>query len=172
MMAEGSGSGAEVSSELRPQRRGRSIAMDDAEVDAFLALERTCRVATVGADGTPHVMPMWFVWQDGSVWLNSIVRSQRWTDLTRTPDVAVVIDAGTEFHELRGVEVRGVIEQVGDVPRTDRPDPELAEPERLMGRKYAPSGEFHPDGRHAWLRVRPRKVVSWDFRKNPALRPS
>jgi hypothetical protein len=26
------------------------------------------------------------------------------------------------------------------------------------------------DGRHAWLRIRPEKFVSWDFRKSPALR--
>jgi hypothetical protein len=157
---------------LRPQRRGRSIAMTEEELDRFLRDERTCRVGTVGADGSPHVMPMWFVWHDRSIWLNSIVASQRWKDLTRDPHVALVVDAGVEFHELRGVEVRGLIEQVGDVPRTTLAQPELAEPERLMARKYARSGEFVPDGRHAWLRVRPSKVVSWDFRKNQALRPS
>jgi nitroimidazol reductase NimA-like FMN-containing flavoprotein (pyridoxamine 5'-phosphate oxidase superfamily) len=32
----------------RAQRRGRAIAMTAAEVDEFLATERTCRVATVG----------------------------------------------------------------------------------------------------------------------------
>lgn len=157
---------------VRPQRRGRSIAMSEQEVDWFMHEERTCRVATVGADGTPHVMPLWFVWHDRSVWLNSIVKSQRWTDLTRDPHVAVVVDAGHDFHELRGVEVRGTIEQVGDVPRTTRAQPELVEPERLMARKYSRSGEFVPDGRHAWLRVRPTKLVSWDFRKNPGLKPS
>ena len=158
--------------QLRPQRRGRSIAMTDQEVADFLAEQRTCRVATVGSDGTPHVMPMWFVWHDRSVWLSSIVKSQRWADLTRDPHVAVVVDAGTEFHELRGVEVRGTIDQVGDVPRTASHRPELVEPERLMACKYANSAEYRPDGRHAWLRVRPTKLVSWDFRKNPALRPS
>ena len=32
------------------------------EVDAFLGGQRTCRVATAGADGAPHVSPLWFVW--------------------------------------------------------------------------------------------------------------
>ncbi|WP_198412577.1 pyridoxamine 5'-phosphate oxidase family protein [Nocardioides mangrovicus] len=146
--------------------------MSEREVDGFMRTERTCRVATVGADGTPHVMPLWFVWHDRSVWLSSIVKSQRWADLTRDPHVAVVVDAGTEFHELRGVEVRGEVEQVGDVPRTSRIDPELVEPERLMASKYSRSGEFVPDGRHAWLRVRPSKLVSWDFRKSAAPRTS
>lgn len=147
------------------QRRGRAIAMTAAEVDAFLAAERTCRVATIGPDGRPHVVPLWFVWDGTALWLNSVVRSQRWTDLKRDPRAGVVIDAGVEFRELRGVELSGFVTPVGDVPRTSAPDPRLTEPERLFARKYAGSDEFTPDGRHAWLRLTPDKVTSWDFRK-------
>jgi hypothetical protein len=154
------------------QRRGRSIAMDRAEVDGFLARERTCRVASSGSDGGPHVAPLWFVWDGVALWLNSLVRSQRWTDLSRDPRVAVVVDAGTEFAELRGVEIRGRAVPVGEVPRGAGVVPELAAPEALFARKYAGTDTFQPDGRHAWLRVIPEKLVSWDFRKNPALRSS
>ena len=45
-----------------PQRRGRRIAMTPEECNAFLSTERTCRVGTVGANGLPHVSPLWFVW--------------------------------------------------------------------------------------------------------------
>jgi hypothetical protein len=41
----------------------------------------------------------------------------------------------------------------------------LAEPERLMAGRYFGSGAMIHDGRHAWLRVTPRKITSWDFRK-------
>jgi PPOX class probable F420-dependent enzyme len=156
--------------QVKQQRRGRAIAMSPAEVDDFLRGEHTCRVATVGGDGQPHVAPLWFVWDGSALWLNSIVRSQRWADLDRDPRIAVVVDAGTEFWELRGVELAGRVEVVGDVPRTTGADPELTEPERLFARKYRGAEEFTPDGRHAWLRVRAEKIASWDFRKNPALR--
>jgi len=154
------------------QRRGRRIAMTAEEVDAFLAAERTCRVATTGGDGQPHVAPLWFVWDGAELWLNSLVRSQRWTDLARDPRIAVVVDAGTEYWELRGVELTGRAEIVGDVPRGAEPVADLAGPERLFARKYQGGDDFAPDGRHGWLRVRPDRVVSWDFRKNPALRAS
>jgi hypothetical protein len=155
--------------QVREQRRGKAIAMSPQEVDDFLGSAHTCRVATVGGDGQPHVAPLWFVWDGTFLWLNSIVRSQRWTDLARDPRIAVVVDAGTEFWELRGVEIAGRVEVVGDVPRGSGADPALVEPEQLFGRKYM-GGEFVSDGRHAWLRIRPEKVTSWDFRKNPALR--
>ncbi len=151
------------------QRRGRAIAMTPAEVDEFLGGERTCRVATCGADGRPHVAPLWFVWDGTSLWLNSLVRSQRWTDLARDPRVAVVVDAGVGFAELRGVELTGSVEPVGEIPRQAEPHrelaAELAEPELLFARKYTGGDTFHADGRHGWLRLTPEKLTSWDFRK-------
>jgi Pyridoxamine 5'-phosphate oxidase len=147
------------------QRRGRAIAMTAAEVDEFLTAERTCRVATVGRDGRPHVAPLWFVWDGTSLWLNSVVRSQRWTDLERDQRIAVVVDGGVEFGELRGVELSGAVVPVGDVPRTTAPEPALATAESLFARKYTGRDEYTPDGRHAWLMLTPDKLVSWDFRK-------
>jgi pyridoxamine 5'-phosphate oxidase-like protein len=135
------------------------------EVDAFLTAERTCRVATTGPDGRPHVVPLWFVWTGGALWLTSLVRSRRWTDLARDPRVAVVVDTGELYGELRGIEISGTAWPVGDVPRGTAEHPELAEPERLFARKYAGVDDFVPDGRHAWLRIEPEKLVSWDFRK-------
>ena len=43
----------------------------------------------------------------------------------------------------------------------------LALPERLWARKYHGSDTMTYDGRHAWLRLTPEKIVSWDFRKLP-----
>jgi Pyridoxamine 5'-phosphate oxidase len=149
----------------RSQRRGRAIAMTAAEVDEFLAAERTGRVATSGKDGRPHVVPLWFVWDSGALWLSSVVRSQRWTDLMRDPRVAVVVDAGTGYTELRGVELSGAVVPVGDVPRTATPDLVLDQIEQLFADKYTGGVKAPADGRHAWLRLTPEKLVSWDFRK-------
>lgn len=150
---------------VRQQRRGRAIAMTPEEVDAFLAEERTCRAATVGKDGSPHVAPLWFVWDGTFVWLNSVVRSQRWTDLGRDPRIAVVVDGGEEFGDLRGVEIRGTVRVVGDVPRGTDPDGALHGVELAFARKYTGKDEFVADGRHAWLRITPESIASWDFRK-------
>jgi hypothetical protein len=138
--------------------------MTEEERDAFLASERTCRVATVGGDGAPHVTPLWFAWDGESLWLTSLVNSQRWTDLQRDGRISVVVDAGTEYTELRGVEIQGQAVPVGEVPRIGQPVPELQRPEHLFADKYA-GGRTSHDGRHAWLRVMPEKMTSWDFRK-------
>ncbi len=134
------------------------------ELDAFLGSERTCRVATAGSDG-PHVTALWFVWDGTSLWLYSIIASQRWSDLGRDPRVAVLVDTGHDYSELRGAELRGRVEVVGEVPRTRRPDSELETPERLFAGKYIGTDTMIHDERHAWLRLTPERIVSWDFRK-------
>jgi hypothetical protein len=139
--------------------------MSPQELDSFLAEERTCRVASVGPSG-PHVTPLWFVWATGAIWLYSLTRSQRWIDILRTPRIAIVIDSGHGYAELRGVEFSGDAEVVGEAPRTGAPaDPRLDEPERLFARKYTDTDEMTHDGRHGWLRIEPVSTRSWDFRK-------
>ncbi|MDQ0778736.1 PPOX class probable F420-dependent enzyme [Streptomyces aurantiacus] len=151
------------------QRRGRRIMMTPAELDEFLTARRTCRVATVSADGAPHVSTLWFAWDGTSLWLYSITRSKRWADLRRDPRVAVVVDAGEEYGELRGVEVSGSVEFVGEAPRTGEPHPELVGVERLFAHKNFGLEEMPHDGRHAWLRLTPESTASWDFRKLASL---
>ena len=143
---------------MQEQRRGRKIAMTDEELDAYLGTERTCTVATVSHDG-PHVTALWFVWDGECVWLYSITRSQRWTDLQRDPRVAVLVEAGEEYNELRGV--RDPRPRRGRRRRTAygwsrrRRSPT---PEGLFAAKYQGGGDemFH-DGRHAWLSSPPRR---------------
>ncbi|WP_069771450.1 MULTISPECIES: pyridoxamine 5'-phosphate oxidase family protein [unclassified Streptomyces] len=147
------------------QRRGRKIMMTSGELDAFLTVQRTCRVATVSTDGAPHVSALWFFWDGDALWLYSVVRSKRWTDLRRDPRVAIVIDTGEEYDSLRGVELSGAVEFVGEIPRTGELCAELDAVETLFARKNFGLDAMPHDGRHAWVRLRPEKVVSWDFRK-------
>jgi hypothetical protein len=69
------------------------------------------------------------------------------------------------------VEIEGEAAVVGPVPRTggqalEGPETRgLPHVERLMARKYRGSEEMVHDGRHAWLRITPLKIISWDFRK-------
>lgn len=139
--------------------------MSEAELDSFLATARTCRLATIGSGG-PHVTPLWFVWVDEALWIYSVVKSQRWTDLERDPRAAAVVDDGSAYEELHGVELRGEVANVGGAPRDPGDfDAELAPVEAAYARKYNGGEDLAYDGVHAWLRLTPAKIVSWDFRK-------
>jgi hypothetical protein len=112
---------------------------------------------------------LWFGWDGTHLWIYSITRSQRWADLKADPRISAVIDAGIDYFELLGVEITGSAEIVGEVPRTGEPDANLAAIERIFAQKYMGQDEMVHDGRHAWMRITPTKIASWDFRKLAAL---
>src|SRR3954454_449747 len=71
------------------------------------------RIATVGADGTPHVVPVAFIYNAArdtiDVGGSELERSKKSVDATRPGHAAIVIDdlAGTDPWQPRGIEIRG-----------------------------------------------------------------
>ena len=138
------------------------LALSVKELDAYLAERRAARVATVGPDGTPHVVPLWFVWHGGALFLNSTLGNPTVEHMLRTGTAAAVIDDGDEYEELRGVVLRGRVERLGD---TAPPDVERAWSNKYMGGGEVPYRRWR---NRAWFRLTPVRTASWDFRKIPA----
>jgi PPOX class probable F420-dependent enzyme len=86
--------------------RRAAIAMGAEEVAAFLDEQRTLICATVGRDGWPHLMPLWYVLRDGECWAWTYAKSQKVRNLERDPRCTLQVEAGTEYGELRGVMLR------------------------------------------------------------------
>jgi PPOX class probable F420-dependent enzyme len=79
--------------------------MSDAEMAEFLAGQRVVVVATNGAGGWPHLMPLWYVIRDGEIWAWTYAKSQKVKNLERDPRATLQIESGEQYHELRGVMV-------------------------------------------------------------------
>lgn len=137
------------------------IRLTPEELDDLLSSEKTVRVGTISPDGYPHVAPMWFVWLDGAVWLYSLTRSRRQSDLAGGSKVALCADTGDHYGELRGAVVYGTPVEAAD-------DPRLPEARRAFGRKYWGIDDIPHQKSHVWLKVVPDRIASWDFRKIPA----
>jgi PPOX class probable F420-dependent enzyme len=82
------------------------IRMTADEALAFLEEQRTVIVATNGRDGRPHLMPLWYVLRDGRLWGWTYAKSQKARNLERDPRATLQVEAGTEYHELRGLMLR------------------------------------------------------------------
>jgi hypothetical protein len=83
--------------------RREQIQMDPREVLAFLDEERTVVCATNGRDGWPHLMPLWYVVRDSRIWAWTFAKSQKVRNLERDPRATLQVEAGEEYHLLRGV---------------------------------------------------------------------
>jgi hypothetical protein len=138
------------------------LSLSDEEVDAFLVAQRTARVATTNENGYPHVVPLWFVWHERTLFLNSTLGNPTVENALRTGRAAAVVDDGDAYEVLRGVTIAGRVERAAQ-------DPRLPPVEEAWSRKYLGGGEL-PYGRwrgRLWLRLVPERVASWDFRKIP-----
>ena len=74
----------------------------------LLTRERDCRVATVGRDGMPHVVPVCYVLVDGKVCFGTGSGSQKVRNLQADPHVAVLVDLYSEnWNFIKGVMLQG-----------------------------------------------------------------
>lgn len=83
--------------------RRDQIAMSDAEVATFLEQQRVVICATNGPRGWPHLMPLWYTVRDGAIWAWTYAKSQKVKNLQRDARATLQVEAGEEYHELRGV---------------------------------------------------------------------
>ncbi|MCV7345693.1 pyridoxamine 5'-phosphate oxidase family protein [Mycolicibacterium rhodesiae] len=90
------------------------IVMSDDEVADFVARSRTGTMATIGADGQPHLVAMWYGVLDGEIWVETKAKSQKAVNLRRDPRVSFLIEDGDTYDTLRGVSFEGVAEIVED----------------------------------------------------------
>jgi pyridoxamine 5'-phosphate oxidase family protein len=93
-------------------------AFSELELAYLTAQRRLARVATVGRDGTPHVVPVGFTYnpeQDSiDIGGRDLRRTKKFRDVARSGRAAVVIDdlASVEPWRPRMVEVRGAAEAI------------------------------------------------------------
>jgi nitroimidazol reductase NimA-like FMN-containing flavoprotein (pyridoxamine 5'-phosphate oxidase superfamily) len=77
---------------------------------------RDVRVAHVGsvlADGSPHVVPLWFVWLEEALYLTSRRGSVVERNIRRDPRVAITLHRGQAWTEQAGCMIRAEAEAVG-----------------------------------------------------------
>ena len=63
-----------------------------AEAERRLTASHDYWVATTRPDGRPHVMPVWGVWLDGSLWFSSALSSRQARNLAGDPRCTVTTD--------------------------------------------------------------------------------
>ncbi|HVH65589.1 MAG TPA: PPOX class F420-dependent oxidoreductase [Candidatus Acidoferrum sp.] len=110
----------------------------------YLRGQRLGRLATVGGDGSPHVVPVGFRLDADAkaieVGGHGLSASKKWRDLQANQRIAFVVDDLVSVNPWtpRGIEIRG-----------------RAELHTEGGEKFGPGWDS------AWIRIHPQRIVSW-----------
>jgi len=150
-----------------PKRRDQ-IRMSEDELWRFIESQKTVQLATIGRDGAPHVVPLWFAVDDGAIVLETFTKSQKVKNLERDARATLLFEDGEVYNALRGASITGKVELVRDVDRVHdlhmlvlrRNTPEI--PEEAL--EAAVRSMAH---KKTALLVRPAecRVASWDHGK-------
>jgi PPOX class probable F420-dependent enzyme len=122
-------------------------------------------VASINADGTPHLAAMFYAVVDGQVGFWTYSKSQKIVNLRRDPRISVMVETGKEYSELRGVAITGRARLVEDSDRV------FAFGEVLYPRYFGELNDAAREGikftgaKRVVVMVEPSKVVSWDHAK-------
>jgi len=87
-------------------------------VEKLLAAERVCRVATAGAGGQPHLVPVCHVVTGGKIYFASGDDGRKVENLKSNPQLALTVDLYSEdWSHLKGVMVQGTATLIERGPR-------------------------------------------------------
>ena len=150
--------------------RRDQICMTDAEIRVFLRAHKTIILNSIGRDGVPHPMPMWFVANDDLVVSMATFRgTQKVVNLRRDPRVSLLVESGREYSDLKGVVIYGTAELsdntddiiatlgAASLKETTETDVKTRAAMNEVMRKSA--------SKRILIRVKPDRVVSWDHSK-------
>jgi len=106
-------------------------------------------LATVRADGRPHLIPIWFVWHEGKIWISMGRGTQKHRNLQKNDQVALSLEDG-----LHPVIFEGTAVESDDPTNRDTMAPRFK-------KKY--DWDFRTDDEADWLliAVTPHKILSW-----------
>ena len=150
-----------------PSRRDQ-IKLTEAERAELLDAERIVVVSSLGPRGWPHSMPMWFVVREGEIWVWSFAKSQKVRNLERDPRATLLVEAGHEYTELRGLQIEAEADLIRETPRVAEFGKQLAirysEGIDSIEGDAAAALEAQAAKRVA-IRFSPLRTATWDHRK-------
>lgn len=141
------------------------IVLTDDEIDELLNAARSATMATIGPDGQPHLVAMWFALIDGDICFETKAKSQKAVNLRRDPRISVLVEDGQTYEDLRGVSIEGRAEVTDDADLLWRIGVNVFE------RYYGPySDDVKPMveamlNKRVAVRVKAERTRSWDHRK-------
>jgi len=141
------------------------LRMNGDEIKTHLDACYRVQVATLDSDGSPHLVPLAFMWFDGQLAFWTDPKSRKVRNLRRDPRITCLIETGNGPDEFRAVQISGRAEVIDDADTSRRAGEALSV-------RYG--GPLDDDAR-AWVEslvpvrvvvlVHPERVVSWDHRK-------
>lgn len=75
--------------------------------DEFLKSQKVIRLATIGKDKNPHIVPVWYIYSSKKIFIGTNTRTQKARNLKNNNHVAFCVDVGINAPNIFGVNGEG-----------------------------------------------------------------
>jgi PPOX class probable F420-dependent enzyme len=86
------------------------VKLSQSEINEFLDGVHIARVATTRPDGRPHIAPVWYLWEDDTLYFESESRTVKTRNLRLNPNIAISVDITAGGLRLKYVILEGRVE--------------------------------------------------------------
>jgi len=139
--------------------------MSDRERRRFLAEEHSLTCATIGPNGRPHLIELWYVPDGDQIVCWTYAKSQKVRNLERDPRATLQIETGDSYGELRGVMLECDVDIDRDPRRVLEAGIALATYHSGKPDEQTRAGIAQQAPKRVVLRFTPTSIASWDHRK-------
>ncbi len=125
--------------------------------DRFLRDNEVVRLATVGPDGLPHVVPVCYIYSSGAFWVATDYRTRKYRNLQKNKKVASLVDVGQ--YSNRGILIQGKA-------RIFEKRPEFRGIYTAFHKKFDwVRADPWKEGEAPFIRIEPSRKVSWGLKR-------
>lgn len=133
---------------------------------AYLERARTIRIATLSADGSIYLSPLWLVVHEKKIYIPIDAASKHGANVTAGRALSALVDAGEEYATVSGVRIIGSMEAVTDPGLFETLSALVFEKYFHVGHPYAEQYvEFGQVAGRTFYELVPSKMIGWDMRE-------
>jgi len=127
----------------------------------FLKTQKVLRLATIDQKGTPHIVPVWYLYSSKKFYIGTNTRTEKVKNLKKNKHVSLCVDKGIRSPNIYGVLVKGTARLILDKNKVSK----LAK--RILLRYFRSlenkSAKELLDDTDCIIEITPKKFSVWSY---------
>ncbi len=129
--------------------------------DNFLKTQKVLRLATIDQKGTPHIVPVWYLYSQKKFYIGTNTRTEKAKNLKKNKRVSFCIDVGIHSPKIYGVMGKGSAKLILDKNKVS------AIAKKILKRYFRTlenkSAKELLDETDCIIEITPKKLSTWSF---------
>jgi len=130
-------------------------------LDNFLKTQKVLRLATIDQKGTPHIVPVWYLYSQKKFYIGTNTRTEKAKNLKKNKRVSFCIDVGIHSPKIYGVMGKGNAKLILEKNKVSSITKKILK--RYFQTLENKSAKELLDDTDCIIEITPKKLSTWSF---------